>query len=604
MSAAAKKKPQARRKLKKTELVYGLGLTGLSVARYFAERDVRVRFVDSREEPPGYDELKQLLPDAEVVVGETPDDLIESASRLIVSPGIADHDGFVRAARDAGIEIVSDIDLFTAEAQAPIVAVTGSNGKSTVTTLLSLMCSAAGKRGLAGANLGPPALDLLREELPDFYILELSSFQLHRTKHLPASVAVLLNVAPDHLDWHRDEAEYRQAKYRIFREADAVVLNRADPLAVSRLRDDQPFLSFGLDEPGDAAYGIREEDGEYFLARGEQLLLSVADVAMVGSHNHANALAALAAGQLMGLPIAAMLQVLNQFPGLPHRMQVIGITDGVCYINDSKATNVDAAVAAVESLETPVVLIAGGQGKGGDFGRLASKTAGKLRAVILIGEDALRLAEAFEGLTPTEYASDMHMAVRRAAELAEYGDTVLLAPACASFDQYPNYRPVATISAWLAGSSVDERGQPHDAVPCKAEKPGTAGSGTARSVPGIAVRRLDRARVRLDLDCGQCDWRPLLLRQQAGARGDHRRSGGPGLPVRTHSFLAERRPPDAAAGLPAADRRPGARRRSQGQRQRPLDPFRLHKPAGIRTGAAVPDHLPGGLPRASEQDAA
>ena len=195
-----------------------------------------------------------------------------------------------------------------------------------------------------------------------------------------------------------------------------------------------------MDEPAEGQYGLRVDHGALFLARGEQLLLGVADVAMVGSHNYANALAALAAGQLLGLEFSPMLQVLNEFPGLPHRMQPAGRSGGVEFINDSKATNVAAAIAAIESLHDPVVLIAGGQGKGGDFETLATTTAGQLRAAVLIGEDAELLKDAFEGITPTEYAGDMAEAVSRAAALAESGDVVLLAPACASFDQYDNYQ--------------------------------------------------------------------------------------------------------------------------------------------------------------------
>ena len=271
-------------------------------------------------------------------------------------------------------------------------------------------------------------------------MLELSSFQLQRTRNLPLAVAVLLNISPDHLDWHEDEAEYRQAKYRIFSEAETAVYNRADDEAASRLPDKIPSLSFGLDEPADDEYGLRIDEGELFLARGEQLLLNVSDLAMVGSHNQANALASLAAGQLMGLDISPMLQVLNEFPGLPHRMQLVSESRGVQFINDSKATNVGAAIASVDSVSGAVVLIAGGQGKGGDFDRLARETSGHLRAAILIGEDADKLEAAFQDLTPTERAKNMYAAVSRAAELAENGDTVLLAPACASFDQFDNYQ--------------------------------------------------------------------------------------------------------------------------------------------------------------------
>ncbi|MDH3441389.1 MAG: UDP-N-acetylmuramoyl-L-alanine--D-glutamate ligase [Gammaproteobacteria bacterium] len=439
MSAAAKRKPAGKRSAAKRDVVFGLGKTGLSVARYLARNDVEAVFIDSRDEPPGIDELQDIFPNAELHTGEIPQKMIKHASRIVASPGIADSDPFLVAARNAGVDVVSDIALFVDEAKAPIVAVTGSNGKSTVTTLLALMCDASGKTALAGANLGEPALDLLVEETPDFYVLELSSFQLQRTRHLPTAVSVLLNISHDHLDWHEDENEYRAAKYRIFDQAEAIVFNRADEGIDAHLPKGIPALNFGLDEPENDEYGLVVDTGEVFLARGEQLLLAASDLALVGTHNQANCLAALAAGQLMGLEMSAMLQVLNEFPGLPHRMQAVGESRGVRYINDSKATNVGAAIAAVDSVQGAVVLIAGGQGKGGDFDRLATSTCGHVRVAILVGEDAPKLEQAFAGLTPTECVGDMNAAVRRAAQLAETGDTVLLAPACASFDQYPNY---------------------------------------------------------------------------------------------------------------------------------------------------------------------
>ena len=439
MSPAKKKKPAAKRSAKKKDLVFGLGKTGLSIARYLERNDANAIYVDSREAPPGISDLEALNPDAEVVLGELPAKLLKNVSRVVASPGIPDSDAFLVAAREQGVDVISDIELFAAEATAPIVAVTGSNGKSTVTTLIALMCDAAGKTGLAGANLGVPALDLLLEDVPDFYVLELSSFQLQRTSKLPASVAVLLNISADHLDWHGSEEEYREAKYRIFADAEAAVFNRSDAGAKGRIAADTPSLSFGLDEPADNEYGLRMDQSDWFLARGEQLLINTNDLALVGSHNQANCLAAMAAGQLMGLPISAMLQVLNEFPGLPHRMQLVCRSRGVRYINDSKATNVGAAVASIDAVQGAVVLIAGGQGKGGDFEQLATETAGHLRAAVLIGEDADQLADAFEGLTPVKFAKNMSNAVLSAAELAENGDTVLLAPACASFYQYPNY---------------------------------------------------------------------------------------------------------------------------------------------------------------------
>lgn len=432
--AAKKRKPGTK------DLVYGLGATGLSIARYLQRNDVNAIYVDSRKAPPGIADLEKICPAADVVTGSPPRSLLKGLSRIIVSPGVPDSEPFLVAARKAGIATVSDVELFVHEARAPFVAVTGSNGKSTVTTLLALMCSAAGKTGLAGANLGVPALDLLQEEVPDFYILELSSFQLQRTRHLPAAVAMLLNISPDHLDWHASEDEYRRAKYRIFDQAKAAVINRADEQVRERLPAGLRCKSFGLDVPAADEFGLVGEDGQVYLARGKQLLLAVTDIAMVGVHNQANCLAALAAGELMGLHIAPMLEVLNNFPGLPHRMQAVRDIAGVRFINDSKATNVGAAIAAVSSVDGIVVLIAGGRGKGGDFEQLATATHRKLRAVLLIGEDGPLLHDAFEGLVPTEYAENLRAAVSRAADIAQTGDTVLLAPACASLDQYPNYQ--------------------------------------------------------------------------------------------------------------------------------------------------------------------
>ena len=442
-AAAAKKKRSPKRKAarkRRKDLVFGLGATGLSVARYLRRKQQDACFVDSRETPPGLEELGEIQPAADIILGEAPKKVLRGIGRIIVSPGVADDEPLLEAARSKDIAIVSDIELFVAEAAAPLVGVTGSNGKSTVTTLLALMCQASGIRGLAGANLGVPALDLLVEDKPDYYILELSSFQLQRTQNLPLAVAVLLNISPDHLDWHGDEDEYRAAKYRIFGEAEACVFNREDEDARNRVPEAADSMSFGPDAPADGEYGILEDDGVPFLARGEQMLLRTDDVALVGAHNRSNALAALAAGQLMGLGLNDMLQVLHEFPGLPHRMQFVARKSGADFINDSKATNVGAAIASVNAVDDYVVLVAGGQGKGGDFEHLAKSVHAKLRAAVLIGEDADALERAFAGLCPTHRATDMRDAVRAAAGLAEPGDTVLLAPACASFDQYENYQ--------------------------------------------------------------------------------------------------------------------------------------------------------------------
>lgn len=429
MNAAAR--TQAR------DFVIGLGATGLSVARYLRRNDLDATFFDTREEPPGIDELQEVWPDAELLLGDAK--LPKNVARIIASPGIPDSHPLLEKARKKKVEIVSDIELFAREATAPFIAVTGSNGKSTVTTLLYHMCNAAGLSVYAGGNLGEPALDLLDREQPDVYVLEVSSFQLQRTDALPAEVAVLLNISPDHLDWHGDEDEYRQAKYRVYREAAAAVINRADENAAGFVKKIDRVISFGVDEPEDGHYGLRTADGETYLARGDTLLLSTRDLALFGIHNQANALAALAAGELAGLEIPAMLQVLIEFPGLPHRMQKAGRVAAVDYIDDSKATNVAAAVASINSVSGMIVIIAGGVGKGSDYSDLANALENKLRAAVLIGEEAEKIADALDTVMPVYFARDMQDAVEQAAAYAESDDTVLLAPACASFDQFENY---------------------------------------------------------------------------------------------------------------------------------------------------------------------
>ena len=418
-------------------LVAGLGKTGLSIARYLKRNNEDAIFYDTRTEPPGLDELRAVWPDAKLLLGAAT--LPAGVERIIASPGIEPRHALMRAAEVHGIEVMSDIELFTSEADAPFVAITGTNGKSTVTTLVYYMCSADGRKVLAGGNLGEPALDLLGDDRPDVYVLELSSFQLKRTWNLPASVSVLLKMSPDHLDWHGSLEDYEASKYRIFREAKAAVINRADARAVDAVSGIDHVVSFGMDEPEDGHFGIRSEDDRRFLAFGETLLIAVDEMALFGLHNQANALAAMAAGEALGLSQRAMLEVLVEFAGLPHRMQWVRRWQDVDYVNDSKATNVAAAIAAVNSVEGSVVLIAGGDGKGGDFAELADGIDAKLAGAVLIGKDAEAIGDALDVMTPIEFAGSMESAVVAASDLAAPGTTVLLAPACASLDQYANY---------------------------------------------------------------------------------------------------------------------------------------------------------------------
>ena len=418
-------------------LVLGLGVTGLSIARYLKRKNLNAVFSDTRKAPSGARELIDILPKSKLLLGDIR--LSKDIDRIIVSPGIPDKYPLLVDARSKDIEIISDIELFSQEVNTPFVAITGSNGKSTVTTLLNEMCITDGLCSFAGGNLGEPALDLLIGKEPDIYILELSSFQLQRTKRLPVKVAVLLNITPDHLDWHANESEYRRAKYRIYREAEFAVVNRADTKAIKNAQHCNRIVSFGLDAPDEDQYGLRFHDNNFYLACGKSLLLPTNELGIKGVHNQLNALAALAAGDLLGLKKSAMLDVLTKFSGLPHRMQFVAKVKTVNYVNDSKATNVAASVASIKSIKSKLILIAGGDGKGGNFKDIGIATKDKLRCAILMGKDAKKLARVIDTQAPIFFVKNMSEAVKKAASCARNRDTVLLSPACASFDQYSSY---------------------------------------------------------------------------------------------------------------------------------------------------------------------
>jgi len=422
-------------------LVVGLGKTGLSCARYLAGRGVPFRLVDSRQSPPGLQALHRELSQVTPVLGEFDADLFVHADEVVLSPGVSIREPAVVAAIERGVPVIGDIELFARQAHAPVIAITGSNGKSTVTTMVAEMARAAGRDARVGGNLGTPALDLLGGDEPDFYILELSSFQLQTTHRLRPAAAVILNVSADHFDRHLDMDEYLMAKRRIYRGAGTMVINDDDPLLRGLAEPDRSVLTYTLGEPGAGQYGLIEIDGARWLAKGDQPLMAAAQLPLAGRHNAANALAALALGEAMGLPVATSVTALKAFRGLAHRMQVVADAGGVRWIDDSKATNVGAAAAAVAGLEIPgkVVLIAGGIGKGADFAALRPVIRDRVRAAVLLGRDAPLLRSAVEDLVPVTMAADMSEAVTRAGGLARAGDAVLLSPACASFDMFDNY---------------------------------------------------------------------------------------------------------------------------------------------------------------------
>jgi UDP-N-acetylmuramoylalanine--D-glutamate ligase len=424
----------------KRKVVVGLGATGLSVARYLHRRGEAFCIVDTREDPPGLAALRAEMPDVPAWFGELPQDVLDTAGELIVSPGIAPTEPWLAQATAAGAALCGDIDLFVAEAQAPVIGITGSNAKSTVTALVGEMARRAGLRAGVGGNLGTPALDLLDAET-QLYVLELSSFQLERAGKLGLAVATVLNLTADHLDRHGSMPRYHAAKHRIFNGCRRVVVNGDDPLTIPPLVDDRRVITWRMREPDLSGFGLREEDGVVMLAEGFDLLMPAADVALPGRHNLANALAALAIGRAAELPREAMLEALRTFRGLPHRCELVASADGVDWINDSKATNVGAALAAIEGLgsERRLVLIAGGRDKGADFMQLRPAVEKACDRVLLIGEAGGTMAQALEGACAIEVVGDLDAAVVRAAGLVTRGQAVLLSPACASFDQFEDF---------------------------------------------------------------------------------------------------------------------------------------------------------------------
>ncbi|MCP3871376.1 MAG: UDP-N-acetylmuramoyl-L-alanine--D-glutamate ligase [Gammaproteobacteria bacterium] len=424
-------------------LVVGLGKTGLSCARYLAALNIPAAVIDSRIEPPGLEQLREELPDIAVFLGGFDPAVFGAAERLVVSPGVPLSEPLIKEAAARGVEILGDIELFAGAVSAPVVAITGSNGKSTVTSLLADMAVVAGKQAGAGGNLGEPALDILAAD-NELYLLELSSFQLETTRSLHPESAVVLNLSPDHLDRYDDIDDYAAVKARVYEGARSRVFNLDDPRVMAMRRGEGRDFFFTLSEPSGSEFGLRQVAGETWLARGQERLIEASAVRIAGRHNHANALAALAIGASLDLPMSGMLESLTRYPGLPHRSQFVAEVDGVRWYNDSKGTNPGACAAALEGLHVPghgarTVLIAGGDGKGADFSPLAPVVRDTARAVILMGRDAELIAQALENTVPLLQAKGMNEAVQMAAEQALPGDRVLLSPACASFDMFRNY---------------------------------------------------------------------------------------------------------------------------------------------------------------------
>lgn len=443
-------------------LVVGLGISGRAICRYLSRHKIPYMVADTRTAPPGLDDFRTAHPGIGVHCGALTELDLTQAEEVVVSPGVdlatpglAEFAGSLRASTGEPL-VVGEMALFVRAARAPIVAITGSNAKSTVTSLLGEMARAAGRRVAVGGNLGTPALDLLADEShADGYILELSSFQLETTPWLGAEAVAFLNLSDDHLDRHGDLGRYRLAKHAIFRGARHAVVNGEDPLTWPLPLDKEaadnvlPVVEyFTVQSPNEGQWGVAEYDdgtgSRPWLMHGQRPLMAVADVALRGRHNQANALAALALGTRLDLPLEVMCRVLTRFTGLPHRGELIIEHNGVAWINDSKGTNVGATLAAIAglgpSLPGKLVLLAGGVGKGADFTPLAEPLRKYARAVVAFGRDGGRLSETLRDSVAVHEVEDLESAMALACSLAEPGDGVLLSPACASLDQFADYQ--------------------------------------------------------------------------------------------------------------------------------------------------------------------
>jgi UDP-N-acetylmuramoylalanine--D-glutamate ligase len=425
------------------KVVAGLGISGVAAVNFLHENGYRVAVTDSRKTPPGHDQIPAAV---QTSFGQLDQDLLLQAEEIVISPGLDPKIPEIQAAIAKGIPVVSEIQILRRATDKPIVAITGSNAKSTVTTLIGLMAKDAGKKVAVGGNLGRPALDLTRDD-PELYILELSSFQLETTSNLNAEVAVVLNMSEDHLDRHGDMFGYHTAKHRIFQGVKKVVYNRDDSLTRPLVPDNTPMQSFGLNAPDLNQYGILKEDnGSIWLARGRERLLKSSDMYIQGTHNVANALACLALGEAIGLPLESMLETLKTFKGLEHRCEFVKEVHGVRYYNDSKGTNIGATLAAIDGLGAAiepqggkVAIILGGQGKGQDFSALREALTKYAKVAVLIGEDRPVIESAIEGTTTLVHAESLKEAVELCQQYTQAHDVVLLSPACASFDMFKGY---------------------------------------------------------------------------------------------------------------------------------------------------------------------
>lgn len=429
--------------------VIGLGVTGRSVAAFLSGSGQDFCCVDTREGAAGIDGFRLEFPRTMVMTGRVPAEVYASCAELVVSPGIDLGSSDLEPAVASGRPLIGDIELFARSAAAPIIAITGTNGKSTVTTMVTDILGTAGIAALSGGNLGPPALDLLALQEPDYYVLEVSSFQLELTRSLQPEVATVLNISPDHLDRHRDMSAYAAIKQRVYARAGKSLVNADDPL-VAHMTVSGERLSFSSRCPEAADYGVRFKGAAFEILRRGNVFVQVTRSSLAGKHNAENAMIAAAACDQLGVEAQAIAAALSTYQPLPHRSVLVAQIDGVRYVDDSKATNPGAAISSLQGIRTPAgtIVILGGRSKGLPFDRLGEEVAKLAKAAVVIGEAANEIRNEIADRIPCIHAGDMAEAVAAATGIAESGDTVLLAPACASFDMFEDY--IARGAAFVA----------------------------------------------------------------------------------------------------------------------------------------------------------
>lgn len=427
-------------------LVAGLGKTGLSIARYLRRKNKDFIVFDTRKDVAGLDDFKAEFPNVRIYLSEIPSEVVANVSDFITSPGLPLETPCLAQAKQNGAEIYGDIECLAREITVPVIAITGTNGKSTVTTLVGDMAKQAGFKVAVAGNIGTPVLDLLQDETQyDLWVLELSSFQLDLTFSLKPKVATILNVSPDHLDRHHTLEAYIEAKQRVYYQAETAVYNREDVCTFpsNEYASVLNCVTFGADIPSAGNWGLINQDQQIYLAKGDECFFPVDSLLIKGVHNWLNALAAIALAEAAGIAVDAIISVLKTFSGLSHRCQWVRTLDGVDWINDSKGTNIGATLSAIKgiggSMQGKIVLIAGGQGKGADFTEMRQPVVDYVRSIVLIGEDADKLELALVDTVPIDRADSLEKAVQVARTRAKPGDVVLLSPACASLDMFRDF---------------------------------------------------------------------------------------------------------------------------------------------------------------------